>query len=259
MPIRSKRLGSVRQYWDKTMHRTWENRLHGQSLAAIILCIPILFNGCASKPPKYESAYIQLKPSKFDYLTERFWIVPLVVHYLRQSDDQQRLSALECMAASPIDTVITGGGESPEFRNLLNQVLAEFKTERQGCLPVSGAWQIITLENVNAEHYGSGGGGEIAAAWAASCLMTYGIVCPVGKMYHFKLVTCVFLPDGQPKLLEGEGHADDWSVTAWKYQKTRDEVMALSVGNALKEMAIQYSEIAQPIDSAPPVAPQSID
>lgn len=241
------------------MHGTWKNRLHGQNLAAIILCIPILFYGCASKQPKYETAHIQLEPPKFDYLPERFWIVPLVVNYLRQSADQQMLGALGCMANSPIDTVITGGGKSSEFRNLLNQVLAEFKTERHSCLPVSGAWQIITLENVNVEHYGSGGGGEIVAVWAASCLVTYGIVCPVGKMYHFKLVTCVFLPDGQPRLLEGEGHADDWSVTAWKYKKTRDEVMAQALGNALKEMAIQYSEIAQLIDPAPPVTPQTID
>ena len=141
------KLGDVINSQDCVRDR--KHKCHVKSLAAIILCVQIVAYGCAPEPPRklgWVSSPEQPGPSHFDYLPERGdRIIPLIVQRLRQSADLVSLDALGCMARCPIDKVTLGTSENLELRALLAQVMAEFKTEQQMCLPLSGEWQAIAL------------------------------------------------------------------------------------------------------------------
>lgn len=247
------KLGKVINVQDRARNR--KHRCHVKSLAAIILCVQIVSYGCAPEPSGklgWASSPEQPEPSHFDYLPERGdRIIPLVVQRLRQSTDQGSLDALGCMARNPIDKVTLGTSESPELRDLLAQVLVEFKTKRQMCLPLSGGWQAIALCRA---HDCSGGwsigpqtaGVSLMAAsvYYASCYMSVGFVCPVVKNFDIEFVIDVVLPDGHKSALAGVGHSSEWSVTAWNYKAVRDESFAEVVSEALMSLAIQYSGMA---------------
>ncbi len=225
--------------------RLRKNRSHLKILAAIILCFQIVSYGCLPKPPMPGEP---LEASQFDYLPERRdHITALIVQRLRQLSDQEGLNALECMANSPIDKVILDATENLEFRNLLIQVLAEFKTAQQMCLTLIGIWEVIAvrvppLSGTWAEGTG-GAGAQAIVYWAVFCSISAGVACPVIKKFHIILTTDVVLPHGQTRKLHGSGDSGEWSMTAWRYKAIRDEAFAEAVSEALMAMANQYSEV----------------
>lgn len=232
--------------------RLQKNRPHLKILAAIILFSQIVSYGCLPKPGE------PLEASQFDYLPGReSRIAPLIVKHLRQqSANQHILEALECLANSPVHKVIIGAGESPDFRDLLTEVFAEFKPVPLRCLPLSGEWQIIATEELPSPERDTdksltdellegatqgAGQGLLLYVYPLSCMMTLGMVCPVGKNYSIKISTDVSFPNGQINNIFGAGYSREWTITAWKYKVTRDEVLAKSFGDALMDLAAHYS------------------
>lgn len=254
----------MRSFVIKALDHAWPRQrwCHRTCLAAVILCFQIMCNGCAATSPGnpdrvppielgWVSAPRQPLPSQFVYLSERGdSIIPLVVQHLRQSASQQNLASLACMANSPVDIVTIGELESFEFQNLLSQVLAEFKTERQMCLPLSGRWQIVGLcpagqgcfEWTAVGPQGAGIALLGVFTWAGSCSVSVGILCPVIQSYDLGFVTGVVMPDGRIQGLVGAGHSEEWSVTAWKYKDVRDRILVEVLSEALIGMAISYSD-----------------
>ena len=221
--------------------RLRKNRTHLKILAAIILCFQIVSYGCLPMPGE------PLEASQFDYLPERDDIIPLVVQRLRQLTDQKRLNALECMANRSIDKVTFSGEENLEFRDLLIQVLAEFKVERQMCLPLSGEWhvnarQVAPLSGTWLEGSGNAGAQAIVY-WAVFCYASAGVACPVIKKVHLEFSTHMVFPDGRIRVLYGSGDSGEWSMTAWRYKAIRDEAFAEAASEALLVLVDQYSAV----------------
>lgn len=217
---------------EQVQARPRKNRCHGKSLLSILLCFQIVSYGCA-----YSSS--QHRPANLSGLLKRLSsITPLVLQHLHQSADQQTQDALECIASAHIDTV-TGYGD---FKALLSQVLDEFKTERKGCLKMSGEWHVSVKDYFDKKYFDYSAGSS--GIFFYPFLLLDRQISKAYKTYYVRLETGVVLPDEQTVTLYDSGSSKvEGSLAVWEYRESRDEALAQAVSAALLKLAAQYSDV----------------